>query len=789
MRPPSRRNRSPEASRLPGDAEKSTVSAMARSIVSILLTLTVGVLPLRAQLDTLRNAVSGSAKSEAKEVEVETADHSIERLKIWRKEAEEQLVELESEGAAAMLPQGVTPAELESRKRILREIDVSITRALKQIDDNKEGQKRAEAAMKEAQWKGFTEQPPYSALLLDDLRTQSDALKSEQSSYRNALTNFEAVLRSVKEELASANKTADQVLVEVQNAKPEQSDAAKWRLATARLEVRLLATRIGMLEGAISAYQQRLGAVGKEIEVMNRKVDTVRSNVKLDDDDIATVRKASEERKASLIRERDGLKKRLSTAMAALDKTETALKNEPDAPDERKELLTLNNQLASRRAELTQDNIDALNALIDFEDGIVSAYESRRIIRETGNPEEREDELRDLQYFSDRLKALDSVLKNEITAAMADLSRADSRVATLSSDNPMFSKLVELRGLYSEKLALAERMVNTISGPRRTLRHWLSDFKPEQDDSKFEFGQFYRKLKEVVQNVWAFELMNFDNKVEVDGKTIVGKIPLTVGTVLRALFFFALGYWLIGLIANRIMRSAVARAHIAEAQARTIRNWAMIAVSVLLALATLSFLKIPLAVFALFGGALAIGLGFGTQTLIKNFISGIILLVERKVRVGDIVEVDGVAGRVMEVNARSSIIRGWDDIETLVPNSVFLESKFTNWTLDDSKMRRTVKVSAAYGSDCQKVIEVLNDCAARHGLVLKSPAPFTVLEDFGDSAVVFCLYFWVNLRGDGAAVVIASDLRLMIEKRFRELGIKIPFPQRNVRLIPPAATE
>jgi len=762
---------------------------MARFPVTLLLAFIVGALPLRAQLDALKNAVNGSAKSGTDAPQPETAEHLSERLEVWRKEAEQQLEELEMDGAEAALPEGVTPADLESRKRILREIDVSITRALKQIEVNQDGRKRAEEAMQAAQWKGFTEPPPYSALLLDDLRTQADALQREQSSYRSALTNFESVLTRVKQEIAAANKTADQALVEVQNAKPVQLDAAKWRLATARLEVRLLATRIGMLEGAISAYQLRLDALDKEVEVMNRKVDTVRSNVKLDDDDIAAVRKASDERKAKLIRERDGLKKRLGAAMVAQNKTEAALQAEPDAPDERKELLTLGNQLASRRAELTQDNINSLNALIDFEDGMVSAYESRRIIRETGDPEAREKELQNLQYYSDRLKAWESVLKNEVNATMAELSRTDSKVATMSSDNPMFSKLVELRAVSSEKLALAERMMNAISGPRRTLRHWLSDFNPEQEDTKFEFGLFFHKLKEIVQSVWALELTSFENKVEVDGKTIVGRIPLTVGTVLRALLFFALGYWLLGLIANRIMRSAVRRTHIAEAQARTIRNWAMIAVSVLLALATLSFLKIPLAVFALFGGALAIGLGFGTQTLIKNFISGIILLVERKVRVGDIVEVDGVAGRVMEVNARSSIIRGWDDIETLVPNSVFLENKFTNWTLDDSRMRRTLKVGVAYGSDSQKVIEVLNECADRHGLVLKTPAPFTILEDFADSAVIFSLYFWVNLRGDGAAMVIASDLRLMIEKRFRELGISIPFPQRDVHLIPAVAKE
>ena len=136
----------------------------------------------------------------------------------------------------------------------------------------------------------------------------------------------------------------------------------------------------------------------------------------------------------------------------------------------------------------------------------------------------------------------------------------------------------------------------------------------------------------------------------------------------------------------------------------------MIVVGVFLAIGTLAFLKIPLTVFAFFGGALAIGLGFGMQTLIKNFISGIIVLAERKVRVGDILDVDGIVGTVVEVNTRSSIIRSADDVETMIPNSVFLENRVTNWTLTSAKMRRSLRVGVAYGTHPQKVMEILTEC-------------------------------------------------------------------------------
>ncbi len=208
----------------------------------------------------------------------------------------------------------------------------------------------------------------------------------------------------------------------------------------------------------------------------------------------------------------------------------------------------------------------------------------------------------------------------------------------------------------------------------------------------------------------------------------------------------------------------------------------MILVGFILLLVSFSILKIPLTMFAFLGGALAIGIGFGTQTLIKNFISGIILLFERKIRVGDIVDVEGVVGRVTEVSTRSSIIKSPDDVETMIPNSFFLEHKVTNWTLTMPRQRKSVRVGVAYGSDTRTVMDILKDCALRHGLVCKDPEPFVVFEDFGDSALVFILYYWYDFSSDGNALVVASDLRLMIEKRLREAGIEIPFPQRTLHL-------
>jgi small-conductance mechanosensitive channel len=159
-----------------------------------------------------------------------------------------------------------------------------------------------------------------------------------------------------------------------------------------------------------------------------------------------------------------------------------------------------------------------------------------------------------------------------------------------------------------------------------------------------------------------------------------------------------------------------------------------------------------------------------------------ILLAERSVQIGDLVDVEGITGTVTAVDLRSSTILSFDGTETIVPNSVLLENKFTNWTRTDRCVRRVVRVGVAYGSPVRQVADILEDCAKRHGLVLDEPAPRAIFEDFGDNAQVFALYVWVELKPDSSLLIVLSDLRFMIEKQMREAGIVIAFPQRDVHL-------
>jgi small-conductance mechanosensitive channel len=191
--------------------------------------------------------------------------------------------------------------------------------------------------------------------------------------------------------------------------------------------------------------------------------------------------------------------------------------------------------------------------------------------------------------------------------------------------------------------------------------------------------------------------------------------------------------------------------------------------------------KIPLTVFAFAGGALVIGLGFGMQTIIKNFVSGIIILFERPFRVGDVLEVAGQSGTVSGIGIRSSVIQQPNGTETLIPNSTLLENTVTNWTYSNRKVRFTVGVGVAYGSDTRRVTQLLTEVTERHGLVEKNPAPQILFVNFADSALTFEVRFWVDVIKSNPAQ-IASDLRQMIAGSFAENKIVMAFPQHDVHV-------
>ena len=181
-------------------------------------------------------------------------------------------------------------------------------------------------------------------------------------------------------------------------------------------------------------------------------------------------------------------------------------------------------------------------------------------------------------------------------------------------------------------------------------------------------------------------------------------------------------------------------------------------------------------------GALSVGIGFGfgLQNVVNNFVSGLILLVERPIKVGDWVIVGDKEGMVNRVNFRSTELQTFRRASVIIPNAEILSTAVTNWTHKDRFGRIEIAVGVAYGSDLERVSNVLLECAGAHRQILSYPPPYVLFQNFGVSSLDFELRCFIGNVLDIA--IISSDLRLAIDKRFREEGINIPFPQRVVHI-------
>jgi small-conductance mechanosensitive channel len=199
---------------------------------------------------------------------------------------------------------------------------------------------------------------------------------------------------------------------------------------------------------------------------------------------------------------------------------------------------------------------------------------------------------------------------------------------------------------------------------------------------------------------------------------------------------------------------------------------------------------VDLSSLAIIAASLGVGVGFGLQNIINNFVSGIIILAERPISIGDRIEVAGVAGRVTKIQLRSTTVVTNDNITMIVPNADFISNTVTNWSHGDPKVRIRVPVGVAYGSDLKLLQQLLLEAAGEHPKALRDPSPVVLFTEFGDSSLNFELGVWTQ-EMTATPVHFTSEMNFIIEQKLRENDIEIPFPQRDlhVRSGLPAAAE
>jgi len=256
---------------------------------------------------------------------------------------------------------------------------------------------------------------------------------------------------------------------------------------------------------------------------------------------------------------------------------------------------------------------------------------------------------------------------------------------------------------------------------------------------------------------------------------------IRVAELVLVLVALLVGYILSKLI-ERFMQRRLANSDLRPDAAYVLQRVIFYALLVIVVMTALSLLHVPLTAFAFVSGAIAIGVGFGAQNVINNFISGWILLFEKPVRIGDFIEIDTHQGVVQRIGNRSTLIHRTDGVHLLIPNSQMLERVVVNWTLLDDRIRTIVRVGVAYGSPVEKVAELIHQAVSEEEDVLDDPAVKVIFDDFGDSALIFDAYFWAEVGGERMLRQIRSSIRFRIDRLFRENGIVIAFPQRDVHM-------
>jgi small-conductance mechanosensitive channel len=269
----------------------------------------------------------------------------------------------------------------------------------------------------------------------------------------------------------------------------------------------------------------------------------------------------------------------------------------------------------------------------------------------------------------------------------------------------------------------------------------------------------------------------------------LGNIKVSVYAFMRTLIFGFVLFWF-GRLSNstgqRVIRS---RESIEPGTREVIAKLFEIGIFVVIFLLLLNIMGIDLTALAVFGGALGVGLGFGLQQIASNFISGIIILLDRSIAIGDFIQLeDGRSGRLRELTMRSATLETYDGKDIMVPNEKFITTSFTNWTHNNQLQRYPINFDVAYGTDLEKMFPILREVIASHPKVISGDdlpvelRPDAEIAKFGDSGINILVEFWMEGVDDGENRV-GADLLFMIWKALKENGIRIPFPQREIRIL------
>ncbi len=685
----------------------------------------------------------------------------------------EQAEALATDAEAARI--GITVQDLHDYAVQLRDALSALEDRQDAIDAIEEVQKTIAGVDAEiAAYKGLQEPPPYPPWVVDAYRDALDSKTSQREVARRALDQAKETAAAADNELKSREGEAAVANEKLStNSDPSQQPKLEWAAQVATALRDRAQARKAFADTFAELLQARVDLADKELDLADRKRKEAESKIAYRAEDLEakraelnTARDALAKERAAADAQREKTKKRLDDARAAL---EASVEDEEYAVNQAAvELRKVEAEAAQEKSYLLRDQMDTLYHLAE----IWSARYSLQTKPKEFPLRQQREQLLDYQTslgLSRRVQETrEDVLRAEVRELGQRLGQIQQGFNSLDNSQPLLKLRTAQLDQFAQSLASIDRAEKLVG---RVLAE-IAEVEKRQS-----LGERLQQFGETAQMIWDKRIFDIEGQ------------PLTLKKIGIALLILAVGMALTRVVRTLLRRAFRARPHIdpnVSAVIERLLHYAMVAAIVLFALNTVN---IPLTVFTFFGGALAIGVGFGAQTLINNFISGLILMAERPIKIGDIVEVDGQRGLVAEIGARCSRIATYSGVDILVPNSVLLEKNVINWTYNDAKARFSFIIKVAHEANTRDATRLIEKALGDHGNVLKTPEPSVLFNEILDNAFVFEVNFWLDLRATPDGRIVSSDLRHMIERAFRDAGIQYISPPKAAVTRPNASPE
>lgn len=664
----------------------------------------------------------------------------------------------------------VAPESLPREIAILTRLDLTLGQILAALEHASElaaSKAQIQSDLETLRARGPTEPQPYPFALLESLRDQLTSETSRSESRVDAAQVAQAALSSAK----AAHE-------ERERARRQAKEALETNADESRAPALSAALRLAQLESSAAGEEVRL----REVELANQKLESEEHELRLaflreKSDYVAREARFSRQGLDDFLAQIDEQEYRVNQALdwAKVDlsardaqwiearrKLDTSPAKTPELVEEA-EARRLARQVRQREATLLGQQ---LQALAESRKAWNRRYETfNQLVQPTAMVEwqaetrqVQEQLARDIRLHSTRLAEL---RKDAITLDAKLASTQEAAPEALRWLEEQKRQLANLTRIYAET-------VDRLEAARRLHEKLLDELGREAQT--VTWGERLSAAWGVVKSVWNYEI------------TSVQDSPITVRKVVIGLVLLILGTYLARVLANQLVRRFLPRFGLSEGAAAAVQSLLFYLLVVTVAMLSLRVVNVPLTAFTILGGALAIGIGFGSQNVVNNFISGLILLAERPIRVGDLIQTEDLIGTVEHIGPRSTRVRGPENMDIIVPNSSFLERNVVNWTLSDDRYRTHITVGVVYGSPTREVTKLIRKALEEHGKVLSKPEPIVLFADFGDSALIFEAHFWIRMRRVMDRRITESDIRYRVDSLFREAGIVIAFPQRDVHL-------